>query len=271
MSAVLINDTTMTSIAEAIRSKDGSSAKMLPSEMAGKIKNISTGIEIPNPIVVGETPIFVARLNRHNIGNYVTDLIGVTIKQSGTYKFSIHMMSIANGGSASLYKNGQNTSKLSSSGWTYVTLECNEGDRISINGGSSSNSVGIDCFIASIKWDTDFTSQVVTSEVKSASTRSSSMTASNVFVNIPKTATYKFIFSAATGGIVKDNRYVAQLYKNGTAISGATAVWRVDGSKVAAYVGNIACSKGDRIEIYFHSYDSNSLQVTELTAEEINN
>lgn len=42
MSAVLINDTTMTSIAEAIRSKDNSSEKMLPSEMAGKIKNIPT-------------------------------------------------------------------------------------------------------------------------------------------------------------------------------------------------------------------------------------
>lgn len=271
MSVILVNDSTMTEIADAIRKKSGVTEQMLPNEMADKIQNISTGIEIPNPITAGETPIFIARLNRHNIGNYVTELIGVTIKQSGTYKFSIHMMSIANGGRASLYKNGQNTSKLSSSGWTYVTLECNAGDRISINGGSSGNSVGIDCFIASIQWNIDFTSQVITSEVKSASTRSSSMTASNVFVNIPKTATYKFIFSAATGGIVKDNRYVAQLYKNGAAISGATAVWGVDGSKTAAYVGNITCSKGDRIEIYFHSYDSNSLNVTELTAEEISN
>lgn len=271
MPAVLVNDSTMTEIADAIREKDGSSTKMLPSEMAGKIQDISTGIEIPNPIVAGETPIFIARLNRHNIGNYVTELIGVTIKQSGTYKFSIHMMSIANGGSASLYKNGQNTGKSLSSGWNYVSLECNVGDRISVNGGSSSRSVGIDCFIASIQWNIDFTSQVITSEVKSASTRSSSMTASNVFVNIPKTATYKFIFNAFTGGIVSGTRFVAQLYKNGTAISGATAVWGVDGDKTAAYVGNITCSKGDRIEIYFHSYNSSSLQVGELTAEEIIN
>lgn len=42
MSVVLINDTTMTSIAEAIRSKDGSSIKMLPSEMAEKIQEIKT-------------------------------------------------------------------------------------------------------------------------------------------------------------------------------------------------------------------------------------
>lgn len=267
MSVILVNDSTMTEIADAIREKDGSTAQMLPSEMAGKIQDISTGIEIPNPIVAGEIPIFAVCLSRNNVGSYVTDLIGVTIKQSGTYKFSVNMI----GDTAYLYKNGQSTGKSLSSGWNYVSLECNVGDRISVNGGSSSRSVGINCFIASIELNTDFTSYVITSEIKRSSTRSSSMTASNVFVNIPKTATYKFIFSAATGGIVKDNRYVAQLYKNGTAISGATAVWGVDGSKTAAYVGNITCSKGDRIEIYFHSYDSNSLEVTELTAEEINN
>lgn len=72
-----------------------------------------------------------------------------------------------------------------------------------------------------------------------------------------------------SGGIVKDNRYVAQLYKNGVAINGATAIWGVDGDKRAAYIGNISCSKGDRIEIYFSSYDRDSLSVTELIAEEI--
>lgn len=43
MSVILINDSTMTEIADAIREKDSSSTKMLPSEMAGKIQSISTG------------------------------------------------------------------------------------------------------------------------------------------------------------------------------------------------------------------------------------
>lgn len=42
MSKVLISDTTMTAIADAIRAKNGSSATMLPSEMPTAITNINT-------------------------------------------------------------------------------------------------------------------------------------------------------------------------------------------------------------------------------------
>lgn len=62
MSTILINDTTMTSIADAIRSKDSSEKKMLPSEMAGKIQDISTssiGVRTPISIktITGSTTI----------------------------------------------------------------------------------------------------------------------------------------------------------------------------------------------------------------------
>lgn len=43
MSNVLIQSSTLTGIANAIRAKDGSTAQMYPSEMAGKIANIQTG------------------------------------------------------------------------------------------------------------------------------------------------------------------------------------------------------------------------------------
>lgn len=43
MSKVLIKSSTLTDIANAIRAKDGSTAQMYPSEMAGKIGAISTG------------------------------------------------------------------------------------------------------------------------------------------------------------------------------------------------------------------------------------
>lgn len=41
MSVILMNDSTMTDIADAIREKNGSTAQMYPSEMAGKIQSIS--------------------------------------------------------------------------------------------------------------------------------------------------------------------------------------------------------------------------------------
>lgn len=43
MGKVLIKDTTLTDIANAIRTKDGSTAKMYPREMAGKILSVPTG------------------------------------------------------------------------------------------------------------------------------------------------------------------------------------------------------------------------------------
>lgn len=43
MSVILVNDSTMTDIANAIREKSGTTNQMLPSEMGGAIKNIKTG------------------------------------------------------------------------------------------------------------------------------------------------------------------------------------------------------------------------------------
>lgn len=45
MAKVLVNDATLTDIADAIRTKDGSTAQMYPSEMAEKINQIKTAPE----------------------------------------------------------------------------------------------------------------------------------------------------------------------------------------------------------------------------------
>lgn len=57
MSTILLNDTTMTDIADAIREKDGSTAQMYPSEMAEKIGAISTGEKriIPTKMVISNS------------------------------------------------------------------------------------------------------------------------------------------------------------------------------------------------------------------------
>ena len=57
MSKVLIKSSTLTDIANAIRAKDGSTAQMYPSEMAGKIQGISTGEKriIPTKMVISSS------------------------------------------------------------------------------------------------------------------------------------------------------------------------------------------------------------------------
>ena len=67
----LVEGSTLTAIADAIREKTETSDVMYPSEMAGKIRDISAGgIPIPNPIVAGDTVVKTSSLDtathRHN-------------------------------------------------------------------------------------------------------------------------------------------------------------------------------------------------------------
>lgn len=77
---------------------------------------------------------------------------------------------------------------------------------------------------------------------------STSMTASGISVTIPKNGTYRFKFSA--GRTNTSGTWTAQLYKNGSAISGATATWS---QYQGTYSGDITCSANDKIEIYVRS------------------
>ena len=77
---------------------------------------------------------------------------------------------------------------------------------------------------------------------------STSMTATGISVTIPRDGTYRFKFSV--GRTNTSGTWTAQLYKNGTAISGATATWN---QYQGTYTGDITCSAGDKIEIYARS------------------
>lgn len=58
MSKVLIKSSTLTDIANAIRAKDGSTAQMYPSEMAGKIGAIEKAPEKTKVTIVGYSELF---------------------------------------------------------------------------------------------------------------------------------------------------------------------------------------------------------------------
>ena len=81
---------------------------------------------------------------------------------------------------------------------------------------------------------------------------SSDITATGIKIVVPKTGTYRFKFACGRTNITGD--WTTQLYKNGSAISGAVAAW----SNYEGYcIADISCDSGDEIEIYAKSRGSN--------------
>ena len=76
--------------------------------------------------------------------------------------------------------------------------------------------------------------------------------ATGVKIVVPKTGTYRFKFACGRTNITGD--WTTQLYKNGSAISGAVSVW----SNYEGYcIADVSCDSGDEIEIYAKSRGSN--------------
>ena len=229
----------------------------------GAIRGIDTGTKIPEPIVAGEAPVFVAILNRRSDDTW-REVIGLTIKKTGTYKFSI--CAGGTGGYGDLEKNGSTVQDFNYYGWTFVTLDCQAGDRIALTTSDSTRaSIIVYCLIVSIQWnvDSDFTSRFLASSVSETTTYNRTMSATSIYIDIPKTATYKMMYQ-----IAGSNKDAAQLYKNGAAINGTKLT--IGSSNF--YSGNISCNAGDRITVYAEVYHSgDSMYVYQLTAEEIIN
>lgn len=75
-----------------------------------------------------------------------------------------------------------------------------------------------------------------------------SMTATGISITITKAGTYRFKFSC--GRTSTSGTWTTQLYKNGSAVSGATVTWS---SYQGTCTADIACSAGDTIQIYARS------------------
>lgn len=271
MGKVLIKDTTLTDIANAIRTKDGSTEKMYPKEMAGKIGVLSIGAEIPNPIIGGDTPIWFVPCRSFLYYEHSSEVLGITIKKSGTYRFGVYAEG-GDGGTISLYKNGTRAQDFQKNSdgrydpYTFLDLSCVEGDRISFYArAGSSATINIYGFLISIKWDlSEFTKITLASAVKDISTTSTGAT--GIYIDIPKNGTYKFNLHAAQSS--STGTWTIQLYKNASPISNAKITsWK---NTHGRYIGNIDCNKGDRIEVYIVQRPSGKrTNIYTLFAEEI--
>ena len=88
----------------------------------GAIRGIETGIKIPESIVAGETPVLAAMLYQFSDSSEYREIIGITIKKSGTYKFTI--FTSGTGGEAYLKYIDSNIQKLNNDNRYFVTVNC---------------------------------------------------------------------------------------------------------------------------------------------------
>lgn len=93
---------------------------------------------------------------------------------------------------------------------------------------------------------------IIASNVTVKTIADSNITATGIKIVVPKTGTYRFKFACGRTNITGD--WTTQLYKNGSAISGAVSTW----SNYEGYcIADVSCDSGDEIEIYAQSRGEN--------------
>lgn len=98
---------------------------------------------------------------------------------------------------------------------------------------------------------------VLASSTMAHTCTSTSATATGISITVPRAGTYRFKFSCARTNT--SGTWTAQLRKNGTAISGATATWS---SYQGSCSADVSCSANDKIEIYAQSRGSSYRLIT---------
>ena len=93
---------------------------------------------------------------------------------------------------------------------------------------------------------------IIASNVMVKTIADNNITATGIKIVVPKTGTYRFKFACGRTNITGD--WTTQLYKNGSAISGAVSTW----SNYEGYcIADVSCDSGDEIEIYAQSRGTN--------------
>lgn len=174
MAKAMIDDATLTSIADAIRGKTGGATALKPSEMPEAIAGIqsgSGGLALPDTIVAGDTPVMGVFTPKSTNSTTITELgISMTMPRAGTYRFRAPCgFNGMTGGSPiiHLYKNGteaaQYTVPTNQTSETTATfdVECAAGDVIALwatsaKQGYMTTMVIVGGLIACIDWNNGF-------------------------------------------------------------------------------------------------------------------
>ena len=140
MGKYLVEQETMTNIADSIRDVLNATDTYTPSEMSETISSRMIGI--PDPIVAGDYPIYgMTTSSKINSSSY-TDLgvYSFTVNRAGTYRVKFAMMKPAIGGTPTgavflnntvLYENSSFSDNMQ---YNSVDVTANKGDVISVKG-----------------------------------------------------------------------------------------------------------------------------------------
>lgn len=167
MAKAMIDDATLTSIADAIRGKTGGTAALKPSEMPAAITGIQTGsggLTLPDVIAAGDTPVMMVKGGKSITSTDQTDAgLTMTMPKAGTYRFLVCASVAGAAVTAHLLKNGEDagyvTIGASPTDPACMDLECNEGDAITVTAAKGSGYfayLSVFALIACIDWDNGF-------------------------------------------------------------------------------------------------------------------
>jgi len=180
---------------------------------------------------------------------------------SGGYDWSIKFET---SGSFGYDRNGRDNTY--STGFTpFILCELAEGgsDAPSGDGGgndtpSGGSGNGIELPDTIVAGDTP----VLSSSTLAHTCNSTTATATGISITVPKAGTYRFKFGC--GRTNTSGTWTTQLYKNGTAISNATATWS---SYQGTCSADVQCAANDKIEIYAQSRSTSYRSIiTQLVA-----
>ena len=171
MAEYLVQDTSLTSVANAIRGKTGASDPLsFPEGYIQAINSISSGSGggLPNTITAGDTPVLIAenRLAQATSNSLTASKVSITVPRAGTYRFRWIAASYYDTIRTRLYKNGvaigtqQSVNEDDLMKEFSLDVECAAGDVICvyIKGteyfGTMTGMVGY--LVACINWDNGF-------------------------------------------------------------------------------------------------------------------
>ena len=167
MAKAMIDDATLTSIADAIRAKTDGTAALKPSEMPAAIAGIQTGsdgLALPDTIVAGDTPVMISKGGKSITSTEQTDAgLTMTMPKTGTYRFLVCASVAGAAVTAHLLKNGEDagyvTIGASPTDPASMDLECNAGDVITLTAAKGSGYfayLSVFALIACVDWNNGF-------------------------------------------------------------------------------------------------------------------